>query len=572
MIIEAWQHLYGNVEKALSPSRVGGFQTLFYSQDYINEQELTEIETRLVYYPSDLLPEKLAFFNLGNNKYVISRIVHVEQKDRFGRGGNYLAHSLIISRADFIKLKYNPFVLFHLFNNRFINLPTEALSMEGRSGVNIGKVDIKVDDAMGKSTELHGQQYALKWERSELWKLLHLTHNNSELKRDRVSLALTGTAEDVRDALAMVFSLALESDRPDMSFDTYFDKCNPVVSYFWANGYAAAPSPSPRLIFVDCAKCKVDSDVSIPVTPYEKWLSYKINQSGYADIINNKSAAFEANNFLTGIAYDSDVINNMPPDLTDEFTNQNWPAIEAISSTKLEALIGRRLAGRILNPLLMQYRSAGTNNLFIAINRGFDRGPIANMLLNTFLNERPAQDYIADIEKFLKTVKHVNLEILVLIWKRDYGALRRLLESMHPEQYKNVITLFAGTDLIPIEKLLVPSMTAVLSQTTIELSYINPRLKEQIPDVVLQVIKLQQFAELATFIPVLPQMDTKNLANILKSLGGSEKLAPPDFITKLDQILSSRTDAINPQSSVRNIINKFALKDKDDKKDTRKNH
>jgi len=135
-----------------------------------------------------------------------------------------------------------------------------------------------------------------------------------------------------------------------------------------------------------------------------------------------------------------------------------------------------------------------------------------------------------------------------------------------------VIVQFAGTDLVPLEKLLVTSMIGVFLPTIIQMAHTNPQIEENIPILVLQVIKLHKYEELAIFIPLMSEMDTKNLMNIKKSLSGSEKLISSDFVTNLDQTISSRTDASNPQSGVRNIINKFAFKGHDDKQDTSKNH
>jgi hypothetical protein len=92
--IHAAQHIYGNVEKAESPSNIGGFQTLFYSKDLLSESESDEIERRLGYYPSEDNPEKIVFFNMGE-KFVTTQIIPLEDIDKFGRKGAYIAHSFV---------------------------------------------------------------------------------------------------------------------------------------------------------------------------------------------------------------------------------------------------------------------------------------------------------------------------------------------------------------------------------------------------------------------------------------------------------------------------------------------
>ena len=60
--IQAWQHIYSNVEKEQSPQGRGGFQTLFYSKAGLTEDEIEEMEGRLLYFPSKVEPVKRLFF------------------------------------------------------------------------------------------------------------------------------------------------------------------------------------------------------------------------------------------------------------------------------------------------------------------------------------------------------------------------------------------------------------------------------------------------------------------------------------------------------------------------------
>ena len=66
--IQAWQHIYSNVEKEQSPQGRGGFQTLFYTASGLTEAEIEEMEGRLLYFPSKVEPVKRLFFATSTGK------------------------------------------------------------------------------------------------------------------------------------------------------------------------------------------------------------------------------------------------------------------------------------------------------------------------------------------------------------------------------------------------------------------------------------------------------------------------------------------------------------------------
>jgi hypothetical protein len=64
--IQAWQHIYSNVEEAQSPLSRGGFQTLFYTTGSLTEAEVEEMEGRLLYFASTVEPVKRLFFSTAS--------------------------------------------------------------------------------------------------------------------------------------------------------------------------------------------------------------------------------------------------------------------------------------------------------------------------------------------------------------------------------------------------------------------------------------------------------------------------------------------------------------------------
>ena len=123
--IEAWQHIYSNVEKEQSPKNRGGFQTLFYSLAGLSQAEVSEMESRLLYFSSKVEPIKQLFFSTSTGKGVVAQIVVIAEPDKYGRRGRYLAHSLIFSAEDLARFEADPFRVFEHFT--FISTVAEAL-------------------------------------------------------------------------------------------------------------------------------------------------------------------------------------------------------------------------------------------------------------------------------------------------------------------------------------------------------------------------------------------------------------------------------------------------------------
>ena len=84
--IQAWQHIYSNVEKEQSPQGRGGFQTLFYSQG-LTEAEVEEMEGHLLYFTSAIEPVKRLFFTISTGKSAVAWIEALLLGSAVGSGG-----------------------------------------------------------------------------------------------------------------------------------------------------------------------------------------------------------------------------------------------------------------------------------------------------------------------------------------------------------------------------------------------------------------------------------------------------------------------------------------------------
>ena len=162
--LQAWQHIYSNVEKEQSPQGRGGFQTLFYTQSALSETEVEEMEGRLLYFASDIEPVKRVFFSLTSGKRVVAQLVPLSETDQYGRGGRYLAHSLIFSEDTFSRFSEDPFPVFR--NAPFISTVKDALS---QGNLQNGHIDPITFEATVDNTQ--SVRLAATWNQSELKKL-----------------------------------------------------------------------------------------------------------------------------------------------------------------------------------------------------------------------------------------------------------------------------------------------------------------------------------------------------------------------------------------------------------------
>ncbi len=114
--VEAFQLLYTNVEADQSPTRQRGFQVWLASPELSAEQRrLTARRLDDFRVPPGAGSraesiERHAYFSLPDeNLFVVARTVPSKERDKFGRGGKFHAHAVLLSRDVFESLGCDPF-------------------------------------------------------------------------------------------------------------------------------------------------------------------------------------------------------------------------------------------------------------------------------------------------------------------------------------------------------------------------------------------------------------------------------------------------------------------------------
>ena len=556
MIIEIGQHIYGNVEKDISPARVGGFQTLFYTREHLSERESQELEGRLVYYPSEVQPIKLLFFRLSSGKIVISQVVPVADIDRFGRKAGYIAQSFVFAAEDFAKVEFNPFVAFRLLKKNFVSTTAEALQMQGTEATYISALRLEMSADIVKALELQALDETKKWNTDELKKLAHVAVNYLKMRDEQKSFALSGSPEDIQNTLMVIFSLLPDEFRLNCSFDTYSYGCNPVANYFWALGYPSSPASSPRFIFVDVTEKKIQIETPTPVYPYEKWLFSSLSQKKLSDIVSNRAAALQLQHLLLDDAYDYRLLRVVSPNLITDFLAINWSDVASKAERNLRNVIGPHLAACVSNQILSRYQLLGHESLLTALAYGFDQEEIANQLYFFLLREEPSREEIMELCDLPEVGKHELLAVLVAFWKQDYREFKSRLDSLPPGRYKEVIALFVARDLVPLDKLFSAPQANVFFDTFVRFAQQKPELKKLTPELVKKCVEMHQGNALISLIPLLRDLELKELMSITKVAQKREQQVPPVFLEYLDAAIASTQANKSPKGIFKKPLRK----------------
>ena len=273
MKIEARQHIYASVRETESPRRRGGYQTVFYTQHGLRAETVEEIERRMAYFAGEGATPKWLFFPVGSEWQVLSQITPVPDVDEFGRGGLYLAHSLIFSVNDAQQLGVR---LLQLFREKyFVTSIQEAVERGGDlSTGNIPLCEVDVPETRCAQEEVPA------WVQSN-WKiLLRYVLRAEDMEKEGKRLALVGSPEEIFDTLFhSLRSVPSELVRL-CSFDTFFDaeRFSPARSpYFLAVGVRKAPASSrfiPMLVSEDSnqpEKPPVEEAIPSPRLIYLRW-------------------------------------------------------------------------------------------------------------------------------------------------------------------------------------------------------------------------------------------------------------------------------------------------------------
>ncbi|MDO8971541.1 MAG: hypothetical protein Q7U74_12680, partial [Saprospiraceae bacterium] len=342
--INVLQHIYTHVEKNQSPLHEKGFQSLLYTQQGLSDEDIRILERRAFYSIQENTPQRWQSYPLDATRWVVSQMLPLPEPDALGRGGRYLAHSLILSQDDWRKLGHNPFQIFAM--QPFITRVEDALAKMDPIPGNISRLSLRVE----LSDELRALQRLTKgWAEGPLVNLASLGLRAKELLTSHKTLACQIPKAQLLAVIELAILLTPLAVRAACSFDTYFHGCDPERTPIWLAGFET--SPGSEFVSIKASPQEVSSILPQRVdTPFERWWLSCIQQLNWDELISNQELAMGLEKVLSGnaSAFDQAQLSQADPKRFVFFSSLHKTTIERKLQGKLSALLSPMLANLVL--------------------------------------------------------------------------------------------------------------------------------------------------------------------------------------------------------------------------------
>lgn len=533
--ISAGQHIYGNVEKSVSPSNTGGFQTLFYSKDLLTESETEEIENRLGYTFSEENPEKVIFFQLGE-RFVTTQIIPLPEVDKYGRKGAYIAHSFVFSSKDIEKIHYNPFVIFDLCQDKFVKTITDALAIGNRGDMNVASLNFSFDPEKLKAFEQTMTDSLHEWNAQEIKKIVNFVLIEFQKQKEIKSLVFSGPQSEIRKTIKGIFSLIPDVFRSTCLFDTYFYNLNPVALKYPIYCYPTVPHSSQRAEVNTLSK----TVSNIPIegsSPYEDW----IFGGRYPDDLKEKcltrNAVFELDNYLSNKEFKKEIIlENIKSPNIESFLQINQylfqGKMDAFFKTAPTDVFGQHIA----NALKRNYSEKPKANLLEAVLTSFDQKEISECLFVEIKGiSSPKKEEIDGLKKYLAQNKHPLLQIIYSKWTSNYNSLLKILNSLSDDDYRTVIEFLWNE--VDIKYLIVDSKIPIFIEMFVTEALKKKVIRDKTPDVVKFCVLHNQESFLSNLVVLFPKLTQTQIKTIQEYIAQQTEdkraLIPEEFSEEL---------------------------------------
>jgi hypothetical protein len=519
--IHAWQHIYSNVEKEQSPHRRGGFQTLFYTHTGLSEAEVSEMEGRLLYFPSEIEPVKHLFFVLSTGKGVVAQIVVLPEPDQLGRKGRYLAHSLIFAPDSLAQFEADPFRVFRRF--RFITNVSEALAQGNFQTGDLPPVALELPPEASDEVEA-----ARAWSAPELKKLALLALQADRQASNREAVTFAGEPAQIESALEAAFLVVPIRARPRCTFDTYFYRCNLVATYFWAVGLPEPPVAI-KFALVETQQRQVQGHVPPePVTPYERWALAIIEAGQLAEMVRHRDDAWAISAWLSGQETDSTRLDSASPELSPAVFKADPPAVHNLLRNRVGKQLPPALVQRVADHL---HRHTAEASLYQYLRQGFALPQLLESLYESYAADQfktPPRQEVKALAELLKTANHELLRLLLACWRDPDKDLPSALDQASEAAYRQFGENALRLKLINPLSLLRPGRGRAFLDfylTTDEIDWV------ELSEALVEANETSCLALLADRVSRLSGKDLKQLTQLMKD----QPDIPASFRTAVEQ-------------------------------------
>jgi len=534
--IQAWQHIYSNVEKEQSPQGRGGFQTLFYSPG-LTDAEIEEMEGRLLYFASQVEPVKRLFFSTSSGKGVVAQIVFLPRPDQYGRGGRYFAHALAFDPQTLPKFKADPFRVFRQFT--FIETVEEALAQGDFQTGQIPPVLLALPHSLAGEIEA-----AKSWSTPALNQLTLLALRAQQQAQARQAITVTGPPAKIERALEAAFLAVPVSMRPHCSFDTYFYRCNLVATYFWAIGLPEPPV-SIKFVQIDAQSRSVQGQApSQPQTSYERWALGMLEANKLSEIVARREYAFAVGGWLDDQPYNLERLNQASSEIITGVMKASPEAVqEAVRRgvrSKLPAALVDRAAGEI-------YQHESKLALYKQLRQGFALPHLVEALYNSYAAQSfkaPARPEVSALESLLEQVSHPMLRLFVAHWKSSRKELPQALKWAEKEDYRQFVQLALKLELVEPFALLIPGR----GNDFLDL-YLNTQV-DNVAELAEALVEAEAFACLPRLKSHIPTVGRKGLTKLSRLIEGRAEQIPQSF----QQAVNEAIKTLPPETGLKGML------------------
>jgi hypothetical protein len=505
--LQAWQHIYSNVEKEQSPQRRGGFQTLFYTLAGLTTAEVEEMESRLLYFPSTVEPVKRLFFTTSTGKGVLAQIVALPEPDQFGRKGRYLAHSLVFAPGALVQFEVDPFRVFRHVN--FITTLSTALAQGNFQTGDIPPISLELPPQT--TSHLAAAHF---WPPVELANLALLALRVERQARKREAVTIAGEPAEIESSLEAAFLVVPMVLRSRCTFDTYFYRCNLVATYFWAIGLPEPPA-SPKFALVKGATRQVQGvGLLQPETAYERWAVAAIKAGQLVELAQQREPAFALAEWLEGRDCELSFLEAAAPELVTVILKLNPEMVQA----RLNQRVGEQLPPALVQRVAIHlYRQTTALELYRQLRQGFRLSELLETLHASFaaasFKEPPSAELEA-LEMVLDQSEQPLLRLFLAYWRSPQHHLLQALEQTDEVTYRQFGETALRLKLVKPPTLLRPGRINAFLDL-----YLAGQVEDlaDVAEALLEIEGPEALARLTGSVQTLPPQELKRLAQLVNS-------------------------------------------------------
>lgn len=444
--IEAGQIVYGNPRANQLPGIKDDFQTVFYSTEDVQPDELKFIEPRLHGITRQDSRIGRVFFEVpSSGRFVVGQIAQTDERDRKERP-QFLAHALIIRKEDLRRCGNNPFIIFASF--AFLKHFSEVISLADKERINVpdGVPDssrwIPRALVQPKWTNNPAPDFWEEFPMETAFRLLLISERTGRDRRETLTLA--GTEPQVRSTLTSLFSIMSPGQRLLCSFDTSF--CNQSETRlqscpYWAIGVDPNWKQTLRGTFTfysaDKKTFHAGTDLN-PTTTFERWAKNALSGTNGWQRIGEVELIRTASKWWDGNADEAQL-----PNLPIELVNLNVPVWKQHIHSRLDEFLSANISDIHAPHLWVELiLAADGHSKPLSTWRDLDAPGITKVLTEFYLGRRdtPSEDELKCVLQWFntnnKTTPSRDMYCLAGVycrWKKDWEKLVQILWQLQDD-------------------------------------------------------------------------------------------------------------------------------------------